>query len=97
MAVLCTIGLAPLLSLRNLALLAPMSSAAVAVAGLFVSSVVCLAGVAIFEGKLSDFHWLPTRGMLGPTPLKIIINLLAVLPVITMSFVCHYNVLPVVC
>jgi len=96
MAVLCTVCLAPLLSLRNLSLLAPMSSLAIVVAGAFVSAVVGLAGIAIFQGQLGDFHWLPTADMLGHTPMRIAINLLAVLPVITMSFVCHYNLLPVV-
>ena len=95
MAVVCSLALAPLLSLRNLALLAPMSSAAVVVAGCFVSAVVGLAGIAVFQGQMGTFHWLPTAAMLGPTPWRIAINLLAVLPVITMSFVCHYNLLPV--
>jgi len=97
MAILCIVALAPLLSLRNLALLAPMSTAAVVVAGGFVSAVVALAVTAIFQGQLGDFHWPPTAEMLGPSPMRIAINLLAVLPVITMSFVCHYNLLPVVC
>lgn len=96
MAVLCVLGLAPLLSLRDLRRLAPMSSLAVVVAVLFVSAIVGLAGVAVASGRVADFHWLPTREMLGPTPARIAINLLAVLPVITMSFVCHYNLLPVV-
>ena len=96
MAVLCIVALAPLLSLRNLSLLAPMSTAAVAVAGLFVSSIVGLAITAAWQGQLGDFQWLPTADMLGHSPMRVIINLLAVLPVITMSFVCHYNLLPVV-
>jgi amino acid permease len=96
MAALCALCLAPLLSLRDLRRLAPMSTLAVVVAVAFVGAVVCLAGVAITSGHVADFHWLPTRGMLGPTPARIVINLLAVLPVITMSFVCHYNLLPVV-
>lgn len=95
MAVVCAVALAPLLSLRNLALLAPMSTLAVVVAGGFVSAVVGLAGIAVYQGQLGDFHWLPTMEMLGPSPTRIAINLLAVLPVITMSFVCHYNLLPV--
>ena len=97
MAVLCTVGLAPLLSLRNLGLLAPMSTAAVFVAGLFVSSVVGLAMTAAFQGNLGDYRWLPTQDMLGHSPTKIVINLLATMPVILMSFVCHYQILPVVC
>lgn len=34
--------------------------------------------------------------MLGSTPSKIVLNLLAVLPVITMCFVCHYQIHPIV-
>ena len=97
MAIVCILFLAPLVSLRNLKLLGPMSSAAVVVAAGLVSSVVGLAITAAFQGQLGDFHLLPTKEMLGPTPIKITINLLAILPVITMSFVCHYNLLPVVC
>ena len=86
MAVLCAVCLAPLVSLRNLSLLAPMSTAAVGVAGLFVSSVVGLAVTAAFQGQLGDFRWLPTEEMLGDSPSKIIINLLAVLPVVSFEF-----------
>ena len=46
--------------------------------------------------QVGDFHWLPSLDMLGETPSKIALNLLAVLPVITMCFVCHYNVHPIV-
>ena len=34
--------------------------------------------------------------MLGPSPGTALVRVLGVLPVITMSFVCHYNVLPLV-
>ena len=95
MAIVCVFFLGPLVSLRNLKLLGPMSTAAVVVAGGLVSSIVALAIIAGIHGQLGDFHWLPTREMLGGTPTKILINLLAILPVITMSFVCHYNLLPV--
>lgn len=95
MGVVSTFLLAPLVSLRNLKLLAPMSTAAVVVAGLFVSSVIALGSIAAFEGRLGDFHVLPTLDTLGDTPSRIAISILAVLPVITMSFVCHYNLLPV--
>lgn len=95
MAVMCAAGLAPLVSLRDLRRLAPMSFIAVAVAGAFVFSLVGLGGLAITTGQVSNFKWLPTKKMLGPTPGAIAIHLLAVLPVITMSFVCHYNLLPV--
>lgn len=92
--VVCVACLAPLLSLRNLRLLAPMSAAAVAVAGAFGATVLLLTLTAIVRGRVSDFHWLPTLAMLGGTRARAVINVLAVLPVITMCFVCHYNVLP---
>lgn len=96
MAVLCVFGLGPLISLRNLRLLAPMSSAAVIIAALFVISVAGLAVIAGFESRLGDFTWFPNEDVLGQSPWRIAINILAILPVITMSFVCHYNLLPVV-
>jgi amino acid permease len=96
MAAMCAACLAPLLSLRNLRLLAPFSAAAVGAAGAFVAAVVSLAAAAAWQGRAADFRWLPTPEMLGPTPGRAVVNLLAVLPVITMSFVCHYNLLPVV-
>jgi len=37
----------------------------------------------------ADFHWLPTADMLGHTPQQQLINLLAVLPVISLSFICQ--------
>jgi hypothetical protein len=39
--------------------------------------------------SLSDFHWLPTADMLGDSPAQVAVNLLAVLPVISLSFVCQ--------
>ena len=44
---------------------------------------------------MGDFHWLPTLDMLGGTPSQVIVNILATLPVISMSFICHYNVHPI--
>lgn len=96
MAVICVVFLAPLVSMRNLKKLGPMSSAAVAVAGCLVAAILGLAVTAAFQGQLGDFHWLPNKDMLGATPTRMVINVLAILPVITMSFVCHYNLLPVV-
>lgn len=96
MAVVCATCLAPLLSLRNLALLAPMSAAAVGVAGLFVSSVVGLAVVAAAQGQLEPIMWLPAGDALGHTPAQVAVTLIAIVPVIAMSFICHYQLLPVV-
>eukprot|EP00889_Picochlorum_renovo_P004354 jgi/Picre1/31384/NNA_006736.t1 len=90
MAIVCVAFLGPLVSLRNLKMLGPMSTVAVIVACL-VSSVALLAGAAGFEGKLGDFNWLPNKALLGDTVSEIVITLLSILPVITMSFVCHYN------
>lgn len=91
---LCVLCLAPLLSLRDLALLAPASTAAVGVAGAFALSVLGITGAALWEGRLAAFRWLPTREALGGDATHIVITLLAVLPVISLSFVCHYNILP---
>lgn len=96
MAIVCVVFLGPLVSLRNLKMLGPMSTVAVVVAGCLVSAVALLAGAAGFEGKLGDFNWLPNKDLLGDTVSEIVITLLSILPVITMSFVCHYNLLPVV-
>ncbi|GAB4822493.1 hypothetical protein N2152v2_009539 [Parachlorella kessleri] len=92
---LCLLCLAPLVSLRDLSLLGPMSTVGVSIAGAFAASVVALTGVAFAKGQVGDFHWLPSLDMLGTTPSKVALNLLAVLPVITMCFVCHYNVHPI--
>uniref|UniRef100_A0A1D2A8A4 Amino acid transporter transmembrane domain-containing protein n=2 Tax=Auxenochlorella protothecoides TaxID=3075 RepID=A0A1D2A8A4_AUXPR len=91
---LCVLCLAPLLSLRDLALLAPASTAAVGVAGAFALSVLGIAGRAAWTGRLAAFRWLPSAEALGGSPARIALTLLSVLPVISLSFVCHYNILP---
>ncbi|KAI7843114.1 hypothetical protein COHA_003285 [Chlorella ohadii] len=95
LAVACLLVLAPLLSLRDLGRLGPMSTVGVAIAGCFATSVVAVTGIAIFKGQLGDFHWLPTPEMLGSSAPEIAVRLLAVLPVISLSFICHYNVHPI--
>lgn len=95
LAVACLLVLAPLLSLRDLGRLGPMSTAGVVIAGGFATSVVAVTGIAIFKGQIGDFHWLPTDDMLGHTWQQKLVNLLAVLPVISLSFICHYNVHPI--
>lgn len=95
LGVTCLAVLAPLLSLRDLGRLGPMSSVGVGTAGFFAASVVAVTGIAMFKGQLGDFHWLPTEDMMGSTPTSVLVNLLAVLPVISLSFVCHYNVHPI--
>ena len=148
LAVCCVLVLAPLLSLRDLGRLGPMSTAGVVVAGGFAVSVVGITGIAIAKGQvggarrppatpcrreysleqlwrllrascrrhppgadlqptclpalpcpslppspflcpLADFHWLPTAEMMGDTPSQVAVNLLAVLPVISLSFICQ--------
>ena len=37
----------------------------------------------------ADFHWLPTAEMLGSSPTEVAVRLLAVLPVISLSFICQ--------
>ena len=37
----------------------------------------------------ADFHWLPTAEMLGGSAGEVFVNLLAVLPVISLSFICQ--------
>ena len=37
----------------------------------------------------ADFHWLPTADMLGHSPGQVAVALLAVLPVISLSFICQ--------
>lgn len=175
LGVTCLAVLAPLLSLRDLGRLGPMSSVGVGTAGFFAASVVAVTGIAMFKGQLGgepalpgwcvrvrgmlarcssgpmqrvcesfaaggnicccpclplacvmllhvvpntlasaltspcpclnpapclylsprlpsappDFHWLPTDDMMGSTPTSVLVNLLAVLPVISLSFVCQ--------
>jgi amino acid permease len=120
MITLCCVFLAPLVSLRTLSMLGPLSNVAVAVAGAFVASVLSLTGIAVATGKvgraywfgmqiprvlmcrmdyflqIGDFHWLPNPDTLGSSPTAIALNIIGILPVVTMSFVCHYNILPIV-
>lgn len=95
LGVACLLVLAPLLSLRDLGRLGPMSTAGVAIAGGFAASVVAVTAIAIGKGEIGDFHWLPTPDMLGHSVQQRLVNLLAVLPVISLSFICHYNVHPI--
>lgn len=37
----------------------------------------------------ADFHWVPTADMLGHSPSEVAVNILAVLPVISLSFICQ--------
>lgn len=50
LAAVCLLCLAPLVSLSDLSLLAPMSTLGVTIAGAFATSVVALAGVAAAKG-----------------------------------------------
>jgi sodium-coupled neutral amino acid transporter 2 len=95
MAVVCIVFLLPLVSLRSLRMLGPMSSIALLVASSLVSAVAILAGTAAFEGQLGDFNWLPNKAILGDTAADMIVSFLSILPIISMSFVCHFNLLPV--
>ena len=52
LGVACLLVLAPLLSLRDLARLGPVSTAGVVVAGSFAGSVLVIASVAIAKGQL---------------------------------------------
>jgi amino acid permease len=96
MAVASCVFLAPLLSLKSLKTLAPMSTASMVVAGTFMLTMFMLAVDAVATGRAADFRWLPSGKALGGSPGRMVINLLAVLPVILMAFVCQYNVLPIV-
>eukprot|EP00887_Chlorella_sp_A99_P003916 scaffold11.g3916.t1 len=91
----CILFLLPLLSLRDLSMLGPMSTVGVGIAALFATSIVALAGVAIGRNMVGNFSWLPTMELLGGSPSRVAIHLLAVLPVVSMAFICHYNVHPV--
>ncbi|PSC67577.1 hypothetical protein C2E20_8765 [Micractinium conductrix] len=95
LAAACLLILAPLLSLRDLGRLGPMSTAGVVIAGGFAASVVGVTGIAIAKGQIGDFHWLPTPDMMGDTLQHQAVTLLSVLPVISLSFICHYNVHPI--
>lgn len=92
---LCLFVLAPLVSLHDLSLLGPISRLAVFVAAGFAATVALVAGAAVWEGRLADFSWLPDSAVLGATLRERAVNVLAVLPVVTMCFVCHYNLLPI--
>lgn len=95
MAVVCACVLCPLVSLKNIRMLGPMSSVAVMVAASLVLSIVLLSVDAGFEGKLGDYNWFPNMNMLGDSLSEIITSLISILPVISMGFVCHYNLFPV--
>lgn len=95
MGVVCVCVLCPLVSLKNIRMLGPMSSVAVMVAGALVLSITLLSVDAGFEGKLGDYNWFPNMDVLGDSPSEIVISFMSILPVISMGFVCHYNLFPV--
>ena len=98
MGIVCVFLLSPLLSLRNLGLLGPMSTVSVGVASAFALTIVGLAVAAGVQGKLApDFTWLPSPEALGaPSLFRMIVTFIATLPVIAMSLICHFNLLPLV-
>jgi hypothetical protein len=59
LGVTCLAVLAPLLSLRDLGRLGPMSSVGVGTAGFFAASVVAVTGIAMFKGQLGGEPALP--------------------------------------
>jgi amino acid permease len=88
--------LAPLVAARSLRALAPVARAAVGVAFAFAAAVAGLAAAAVAQGRAApDVRWVARPSELGPTPAAAALAALGVLPVVAMSYVCHYNLLPV--
>ena len=55
-AAVCVLCLGPAVSQRDLSMLAPMSSAAVVVAGAFAAAVVALGAIGVAQGKVSSLR-----------------------------------------
>lgn len=53
-AMLCLLCLGPLVSLRDLSMLGPMSTVGVTIAGLFATSVLVLTGVGFARGQVGN-------------------------------------------
>ena len=96
-AVVSLLVLFPLVSMRDISGLGELSVYSVSVAVGLVGSIVMLAVVAASQGKLATdvSVWLPDFTALGDSPARMAVSAVAILPVISVTFCCHYNLFPV--
>ena len=96
-AMVCLFVLFPLVSLRDISGLGKVSVYSVSVAIGLVGMIGLLAVDAACQGKLApDVRvWLPNFDALGGSPARMAMSAVAILPVISVTFCCHYNLFPV--
>lgn len=87
---------APLLYLRDLGALLWASTLSICCSIFFSLALTAVAVVAACQGKLATFFVGPDPKLTGTTVGEIAVNWLAVVPVIALAFICHFNVLPIV-
>ncbi len=87
----------PLLYLRDLGALLWASTASIACSIFFSLALTAVACVAAWQGKLAHFFVGPDPELTGQGVGGIAVTWVGVLPVIALAFICHFNVLPIVC
>jgi sodium-coupled neutral amino acid transporter 2 len=87
----------PLVSLRDISGLGRISVYSVSVAVSLVGMIGLLAIDAAFQGKLATdvSVWFPNLDALGGSSMRAVMSAVAILPVISVTFCCHYNLFPV--
>lgn len=87
----------PLVSMRDISGLGRLSVYSVSVAVGLVGTIGVLAIVAAAQGKLATdvSVWLPNFAALGDSPTRMVMSAVAILPVVSVTFCCHYNLFPV--
>ena len=87
----------PLVGMRDISGLGKLSVYSVSVAVGLVGAIGALAVAAAAQGKLATdvSVWLPNFAALGSTPARMAMSAVAILPVVSATFCCHYNLFPV--
>ncbi|KAK9817231.1 hypothetical protein WJX72_011431 [[Myrmecia] bisecta] len=86
---------APLVAPRTMRTLSHASLLSLSCACLFCGVTIALATAAACKGQLPHIHWLPDRQAFAGSPVRMIAQALAAVPVITTAFICHFNIHPV--
>lgn len=87
---------APLLYLRDLGALLWASTLSIACSIFFSLALTAVAVVAACQGKLATFFIGPDPKLTGTSIAEIAVNWIAVVPVIALAEICHFNLLPIV-
>ena len=86
----------PMLATRDLSTVSKYSRFSVGMLLLLAATLVCLAGVAVGEGRAADVHVLPQpSSMKGGGVLGVLSTVLTVLAVSALAFTCQFNLVPV--